>query len=303
MKVEMFGLRLPEVKPGDDLVKLILESASQAAGGINDGDIVVITSKIVSKAYGLLVRLDEVKPSRKALKIAEKTGGDPRFIQAVLDNSDEILFVLPFSKLVERGVINIGRVSKNLARAYEATKKSPYKLIVRRGGQIYSSAGLDTSNHPDGVASIPPKDPDKVAREIRSRILELTGREVAVIITDTEMWISFGSLDFARGSSGIEAVSKRFGEPDLYGKPKFGGVDCIAHEIACASALLMGQTNEGIPAVIIRGYKYVRSEEGISNYQPKPEAIRAAIKETLKSSVKVLGLRWLLKLLINILTA
>jgi len=295
----MFGLRLPEVKPGDDLVKLILESASKVAGGLNDGDIVVITSKIISKAYNLLVRLDGIKPSRKALKIAEKTGGDPRFIQAVLDNSDEILFVLPFSKLVEKGVINIERMSKNPARAYEAAEKSPYKLIVRRGGQIYSSAGLDTSNHPVGVASVPPENPDKFAKEIRDRILELTGKEVAVIITDTEMWISFGSLDFARGSSGIEVVSRNLGEPDLYGKPKFGGVDCVAHEIACASALLMGQTNEGIPAVIIRGYKYVKSEEGISDYQLKPEAVRIAVKETVKSSVKILGLKWLLKLLVK----
>lgn len=292
----MFGLRLPEVRPGDDLVKLILESASREAGGLEDGDILAVTSKIVSKAYGFLVELDKINPSKRALKIAEETGGDPRFIQAVLDNSDELLFVLPFSKLVEKGVINIERMSKNLARAYEAIEKAPYKLIVRRGGQTYSSAGLDTSNHPEGVASVPPKDLDKFAREIRGRILELTGKEVAVIITDTEMWISFGSLDLARGSSGIEVVSKSFGEPDLYGKPKFGGVDCVAHEIACASALLMGQTNEGIPAVIVRGYKYVKSEKGISDYQLKPEAIRIAVKETVKSSVKVLGLKWLLKL-------
>jgi coenzyme F420-0:L-glutamate ligase/coenzyme F420-1:gamma-L-glutamate ligase len=298
-KVEMIGLSLPEVKPGDDLAKLVTDAASEAAGGIRDGDVLVITSKVVSKAYGFLIRLDEVKPSTRALRIAEKTGGDPRFIQAVLHNCDEILFVLPFTELVEKGVIRIERMSRNIAGAYEAMKKAPYKLIVRRGGQIYSSAGLDSSNHPEGVVSVPPEDMDKYAQEIRRRILELTGRRVAVVLTDTEMWISSGSLDFARGSSGIEVISRGFGKPDLYGKPKFGGVDCIVHEIACASALLMGQTDEGIPAVIIRGYKYAESEEGISDYQLSADAIRLTLKEIVKSSIRILGFRWLFKLLIK----
>ena len=299
LKVELYGLRLPEVKPGDDLARLVIDAASSEAGGIRNGDVLVVTSKVVSKAYGFLIRLDEVKPSKRALRIAEKTGGDPRFIQAVLDNSDEILFILPFAKLIEKGVIRMEKISKNIAGAYEAIKKAPYTLIVRRGRRIYSDAGLDSSNHPEGVVSIPPRNLDEYAREIRRRIQELTGRRVAVVITDTEMWISLGSLDFARGSSGIEVIHRGFGDPDLYGKPKFGGVDCVADEIACASALLMGQTDEGIPAVIIRGYKYVESEEGISDYQISVDAMRHAVKEIVKSSIEILGFGWLFKMLIK----
>ena len=299
MKVELYGLRLPEVKPGDDLARLLIDAASSEAGGIRNGDVLVVTSKVVSKAYGFLIRLDEVKPSKRALRIAEKTGGDPRFIQAVLDNSDEVLFILPFAKLIEKGVIRMEKISRNIAGAYEAIKKAPYTLIVRRGRQIYSDAGLDSSNHPEGVVSIPPRNMDEYAREIRRRIQELTGRRVAVVITDTEMWISLGSLDFARGSSGIEVIHRGFGDPDLYGKPKFGGVDCIADEIACASALLMGQTDEGIPAVIIRGYKYVESEEGISDYQISVDAMRHAVKEIVKSSIEILGFGWLFKMFIK----
>jgi len=299
LKVELYGLRLPEVKPGDDLARLLIDAASEEADGVRNGDILAVTSKVVSKAYGFLIRLDEVKPSKRALRIAEKTGGDPRFIQAVLDNSDEVLFILPFAKLVKKGVIRIERMSRNLAGAREAMKKAPYKLIVRRDGQIYSNAGLDSSNHPEGVVSIPPENMDEYTREIRRRIQELTGRRVAVVITDTEMWISLGSLDFARGSSGIEVIHRGFGDPDLYGKPKFGGVDCIVHEIACASALLMGQTDEGIPAVIIRGYKYAGSEEGMSEYQLSADAIRSAVKEIIKSSIRILGFKWLFKMLIK----
>jgi len=299
LKVELYGLRLPEVRPRDNLAKMVADAASKEAGGIKDGDVLVITSKVVSKAYGFLIRLDDVKPSKRALRIAGKTGGDPCFIQAVLDNSDEVLFILPFAKLVEKDVIRIERMSRNIAGAYEAIKRIPYILIVRRGGQIYSDAGLDFSNHPEGVVSVPPENMDEYAREIRRRILELTGRKVAVIITDTEMWISFGSLDFARGSSGIEVIHKGFGNLDLYGKPKFGGVDCIAHEIACASALLTGQTDEGIPAVIVRGYKYVESEESISDYQLSGNAMKLAVKEIIKSSINILGFKWLFKFFIR----
>ena len=149
------------------------------------------------------------------------------------------------------------------------------------------------------MVSVPPENMDDYAREIRRRILELTGRRVAVVVTDTEMWISLGSLDFARGSSGIEVVHRGFGDPDLYGKPKFGGVDCIADEIACASALLIGQTDEGIPAVIIGGYRYAGSEEGVSDYRLSGDAIRHAVKEVIKSSIRILGFKWLFKMLIK----
>ena len=297
VKIEMFGLKLPEIKPGDDLVRLILDEASRTAGGIKDGDIIVVTSKIVSKAYNFLIKLDEVEPSKEAYKLAKKLNMDPRFIQAVLDQSDEILFVFPFYELVKEGIINLEKISKNVAGAYEALKRIPYMLIVRRGNQIYTDAGLDFSNNPEGILSALPKNLDKIAKEIRRKIFELTGKDVAVVISDTEMWLSLGSLDFARGSSGIEVVSKNFGELDLYGKPKFGGVDHVAHEIACAAALLMGQTAKGIPAVIIRGCQYQRSEEGISNYQIDLENVREIIKKIIKCSIKTLGLKWLLKIL------
>jgi len=297
VKIEMFGLKLPEIKPGDDLVRLILDKASRTAGGIKDGDIIVVTSKIVSKAYNFLIKLDKVKPSKEAFKLAKKLNMDPRFIQAVLDQSDEILFVFPFYELIKEGIISLEKISKNVARAYEVLKRIPYMLVVRRGNQIYTDAGLDFSNNPEGILSALPKNLDKVAKEIRRKIFELTGKDVAVVISDTEMWLSLGSLDFARGSSGIEVVSKNFGELDLYGKPKFGGVDHVAHEIACAAALLMGQTAKGIPAVIIRGCQYQRSEEGISNYQIDLENVREIIKKIIKCSIKTLGLKWLLKIL------
>ena len=302
MKIEMFGLSLPEVKPGDDLARIIVGAAEREAGGIMEDDIIVVTSKIVSKAYGFLINIDEVKPGSRALEIAEKTGMDPRMVQAVLDNSDKILFAVPFRRLVEKGIIEIERIACDMKHAYEAISRVPCLLVVRRGGQIYSDAGLDFSNHPEGTASIPPQNPDEYARKIRGEIGKITGKEVSVIISDTEGAPFVGSLDLARGSSGIEVVSKKFGEADRYGKPKFGGVDHIANELACASALLMGQTSEGIPAVIIRGLKYNRSEEGISSYLLKPDKVRAVVKEVMKQSIKITGLKTVLKTILSIIT-
>ncbi len=301
MKVELFGLSLPEVKPGDNLARMLVESCEEEANGIQDGDILVVTSKIISKAYGLLIKIEEEKPGAKALEIAGKTGMNPKMVQAILDNSEEILLAIPFLRLVEKGLINLEHIARDKERAYQVVREIPCLLIVKRGDHIYSDAGLDFSNHPKGIVSIPPENPDKYAREIRERIKEITGREVAVIISDTEVTPFIGSLDLARGSSGIEVVSRRFGDPDRYGKPKFGGIDNIVDELACASALLMGQTSEGIPAVLIRGLKYVRSEEGVSTYSLSPDRIKAIIKEIIKETIKIVGARRILRFMLSMI--
>ncbi|MCD6510677.1 MAG: coenzyme F420-0:L-glutamate ligase [Thermoprotei archaeon] len=297
-KLEVFGLKLPEVKPGDDLARLIVEAASREAGGLRDGDVIVVTSKVVSKAYGLLINIDEVKPSKKAFRIAKMTGVDPKIVQVILENSDNVLFVIPIKPLVERKLIGLEELFEDPEHARKAIDMIPYMLIVERGGQVYSDAGLDFSNHPEGIASIPPRDPDRYAKLIRDGIRRIAGVDVAVVISDTEMFLGVYSLDFARGSSGIEVVSKKFGALDRFGKPKFGGVDHIAHELACAAALLMGQTDEGVPAVLFRGLRYVRSEEGIKAYSLKPEAMKIVLKLIIKETIRVLGIRSLLRLII-----
>lgn len=296
MKIEMFGLKLPEIKPGDDLAKLIIEEAQREANGIKDNDIVVITSKILSKAFGFLIELEKVKPSKKALRIAKVTGGEPKLIQAVLDNSDALLFVVPVYKLAKRAN-NLEKISRNQEKAWEALRKTSCELITVRGNLLCGNAGLDMSNHPEGIASVPPKNMDEIAKKLRKEISELTGHEVAVIITDTEWLSPLGTLDSARGACGIQINARKLGEPDLYGKPKYGGMDSVVDEIACASVLLMGQTSENIPVVILRGLKYESSEEGILDYQFNQNEIKKALREIIKCSIRALGLKWFFRLL------
>ena len=257
----IYGVKLPLIEKKCDLAEVIVNSVKEQGLGIEDGDVIVITCKIVSKALGLLVKLDDVKPSMKAVKIASKARCDPRFVELVLRESDRTLAAIPVKRLADEGLIPLYSYSKNPENVRRCLEKYSTLFLVTRDGSLWTDAGLDSSNHPPGVMSIPPRDLDGVARMIRNRIRDLTGKNVAVVISDTEAFLT-GSLDFARGSYGIEPIERGFGEPDLYGKPKFGGVDAIVHETCAAAALMMRQTSRGIPVVIIRGLDYERCECG-----------------------------------------
>jgi coenzyme F420-0:L-glutamate ligase/coenzyme F420-1:gamma-L-glutamate ligase len=134
------------------------------------------------------------------------------------------------------------------------------RLAHSRIGRLHTcDAGINGSNHEKGIVSLLPEDPDQAAKDIRQELQRMTGKKLAVILADTEM-IPFGTMDFAVGSSGIDPVSKQFGQEDIFGKPKFGGIDLTAHELCSASALVFGQTDAGIPVAIIRGCEYQINE-------------------------------------------
>ena len=298
--INLYGLTLPEINAGDDLSELIVEAAKRSGIDLENGDVVVIASKVVSKALGLVREVDGVKPGKRAGKIAKKAGVDARIVQLILEESDKLLFAIPVKKLVEKGVLDISKMSRDVERGYSALNLYPTVLIVERDKQLWSEAGIDQSNHPMGCCSIPPRSLDVVAKQLAEKIAEKTGKKVAVVVSDTEL-MPFGSLDFARGAYGILPVSRKFGEYDAYGKPKFGGLDHIAHEICCAAALLMGQCAESIPAVIVRGLEYAWFEGGLSDCAlASLDKMGKAAVETLKATVKVFGLKHALKLLLSI---
>ncbi|MEM0050697.1 MAG: coenzyme F420-0:L-glutamate ligase [Desulfurococcaceae archaeon] len=291
LKVELFGLRLPEIRPGDDLVEVVLKAASVDGIGLQDYDVLVITSKVLSKALNLLVNIEDVKPSRKAYRIARRAGLDPRYVELLLRESDRIVAAVPFKKLIERGIIDVRFLSKELSKAIKALELSPTIFLTIRDGMLWSESGIDTSNHPHGVYSIPPRNLDEIAKQISEEILRRTGKRVAVVISDTELF-PWGAMDVARGSYGIKPMKMEFGEPDSYGKPKFGGVDNIALMVSSAAALLMGQRDEGIPVVIIRGLKYEWSDEGVNKMLVTRMSLKMLLKallETVKHTIIVLG--------------
>jgi len=217
-----FALRgLQEVESGDDLATLIVAAAERLDGG----DIVVIAHKAVSKAQGRLRRLVDIEPSEQAQALAVEHGKDPRHVQAILDESSELV-------RAERGV-----------------------LIVRtRHGFVCANAGVDESNAPaDGTLVLLPLDPDGAARELRARLRELTGQSPAVVITDSfgRAW-RLGQLDVAIGVAGLMPLDDWRGRHDRCGHELHASVIAVADAVAAAADLARAK-DSGEPVVIVRG--------------------------------------------------
>jgi coenzyme F420-0:L-glutamate ligase/coenzyme F420-1:gamma-L-glutamate ligase len=188
------------------------------------GDVVVLAQKVVSKSEGRVVRLADVEPSARAREIAGDDE-DPRRIEVILREAARIVRVRP-----------------------------PLVIAETKHGFICASAGVDASNAPEpGMLVLLPDDPDASARRIRERLREVTGLEVAVLITDSfgRPWRQ-GTIDVALGAAGLEVMRDLRGTRDSVGYELHATMIAIADELASAAELVMGKV-EGIPAVVIRG--------------------------------------------------
>lgn len=232
--VEVIGVRgLPIIKEGDDLATMICEAAERQNTPIQDRDIIVITHIVVSRAEGNVVNLDSIIPSDFAKTFAQRFDKDPALIEVIL------------------------RESKRIVRMGDG------KLITEtQHGFVCANSGIDRSNVPGerNVAPLP-KNPDRSAQKIRRKIMGLTGKEVAVIISDTQgRPLRKGEINIAVGVAGISSIRDRRGEKDLFGYALRVKKTAIADELSSAAELVIGQADEGIPVAIIRGYQYPKSE-------------------------------------------
>ncbi|HKY26038.1 MAG TPA: coenzyme F420-0:L-glutamate ligase [Gaiella sp.] len=214
---------LPELEPEDDL-GLLLHSATTRAGGLEDGDVVVVAQKAVSKAEGRIVALAEVEPSERAVELAGPDG-DPRHVEVILRESAEVVRARP-----------------------------PLVIAETRHGFVCASAGVDASNAPgDGILVLLPLDPDASARRIRERLVELGGVDVGVIVSDSfgRAWRQ-GTTDVALGVAGLAPLRDLRGTTDARGRELRTTQIAVADELAGAAELVMGKAS-GIPAAIVRG--------------------------------------------------
>jgi coenzyme F420-0:L-glutamate ligase / coenzyme F420-1:gamma-L-glutamate ligase len=213
---------LPEVRPGDDLAALI---AAAAPPDLDDGDVLVVAHKVVSKAEGRVVRLGDVTPSAQALELAEPAGKDPRQVQVVLDETAELL-------RAERGVM----------------------ICVTRHGFVCANAGVDASNaaSADELVLLP-LDPDASARALRERIGSLRGVRPAVIVSDSfgRAW-RVGQTDVAIGAAGVMPVEDWVGRRDSVGRELRATAIAVADSIAAAGDLARAKDSRE-PAVLVRG--------------------------------------------------
>ena len=238
----------PEVRPGNDLVRLLLLSAGQAGIDLEDGDVLVFAQKIVSKAEGRLVNLATITPGKRALELAEQSQKDARIVELILRESEEISRVRP-------GLI----------------------ISRHRLGFTSANAGIDRSNvaqtGEDETVVLLPEDPDRSAERIRQAIRERTGAKVGVLIADSHgRPFRLGTVGVAIGVAGLPALWDRRGEPDLYGYELQHTEVGTADEIASAAGLLMGQAAEGAPVVLLRGLRLPPFEGRASDLIRPPEA-------------------------------
>lgn len=279
-KITFYSLdSLGLIEEGDDLPQRIVDSCQEENFEIKDKDVLVITSKVVSVYEGRVVDLEEVEPSLRAKTIAKTTGMLPEEVELILQEG-KVLASIPVSKFGQDFILD---QAKDKERAKKALEDLPSMLLTERNGRICTSAGVDLSNSPEGKATLLSEDPDQSAKKIREELEELTGKELAVIITDSELSIRAGSTDIAIGCSGIEPVDSDFGAEDLFGEPKFGGVDLIRDEISGAAALHFGQTSGKTPAVIARGLDYDKGE----GLKKNSELFSDGVKNTVLSNLKI----------------
>lgn len=238
-KVSVFGLEgFPLIKAGDDLPSLIVAAARKNDLKIEEGDIVVVAQKVISKAEDRIVKVDVVHPSRRALEIADVTGRDPRIVELIVRESKRFLKASRQIIVVEdqRDIVNI-------------------------------NAGIDKSNVQGANRyALLPLDPDQSASRIRHRILELTGKNVGVIISDTySRGFRRGQVNFAIGLAGVNPFVDYRGKEDLFGYVMQVKFTAVVDELAGAAELVMGQGNEATPVVLIRGVNRISFGEGFSS--------------------------------------
>ncbi len=239
---------IPLIKNGDDIAGILSEKTE-----LKEHDIVVISSTIVSKSEGRVIPLNKVKVTEKAKTIAKRNNNDPRFVQAVMDESSEILV------------------------------ESPFLLVRTRNGSICVNAGIDRSNV-EGSENILllPEDPDKSALEIKRSLLRYTGKKVSVIISDTNgRAFRMGQTGAAIGIAGIKPTRDWRGTKDLFGRVLEVKNEAVVDELAGFANILMGEGNGGTPIVVIRGLNLYYESDGIKElYRPEEEDV---IVKTLKN--------------------
>jgi coenzyme F420-0:L-glutamate ligase len=229
------------IKQGDDLVARIL-SAANKVGGLKNGDVLVLASKIVATANGEVKELAEIRPSRRAKKLAEKSDQPPELVEIILREADEILGI-------SRGAI-----------------------LTIKNGILCANAGVDRSNVPPGFVALMPSRPDAEAKKFRREIDKRSGKKVGVIISDSNVKpLRVGTVGQAIGIAGIEPVVDYRGRPDLYGRPLRLTFQAIADQLATAAQTVMGEGAERVPAVIVRGTNVGETEKPKLSPKISPE--------------------------------
>lgn len=241
---------IPMIRSGDDLPAIIQQALDHVALALQDGDILVLAQKIVSKAEGRLVNLVSVKPSARAIELGEQIVKDPRLVELILQESNQVLRTRPGTIIVEH-----------------------------RLGFVCANAGIDHSNvagtgdEKEEWVLLLPENPDASCKAIREHLEAASGSRIGVMIIDSHgrAWRN-GTEGVAIGLSGLPGLIDLRGQPDLFGYSLRITQVGVGDELAAAASLLMGQAAEGTPVVHVRGFPYPLREGSLSELlRPKDQ--------------------------------
>lgn len=242
---------MPLVERGDDLPAVVARALAIAGIAVVDGDVLAVTSKLLSRAEGRFVELPRIEPSRRAIELARQVHKDPRVVELILRESTAV------------------------------SRQAPGVLVVRhRLGFIVANAGIDASNAvpadaPPGSgpwALLLPEAPDASAAAIRARVEAESGARVGVVITDSfGRPFRLGSVGVAIGVSGVPALWDRRGEPDLFGRALENTITALADQVAAVADLVAGQAAERRPMILVRGLAFSPSDQVASALVRKTE--------------------------------
>ncbi len=222
--LEVLGIKTDLVKPGDDLMEILWQGMEKADLHLEEDDILVIAESAVATAEGGAVNLLNVTPSPRALELAEKYRKDPREMELIIRCSDRIMGGIP-------GVV-----------------------LTIKDGFLYPNAGIDHSNAPPGCVVLFPEDPQRSASQIRKRLEEASGKRIGVVIGDSRTHpLRLGCVGVALACDGVVPVEDARGQKDLYGRALEVTRKAVADNLVSAAEVVMGEGDEGVPAVIIRG--------------------------------------------------
>lgn len=242
-------LNFPLIRQDDNLADILVKSLQETQIELHDNDIIVLAQKIVSKSEGRMVNLATVTPSQHAIELAQKADKDPRVMELMLQESNEVLR------------IRVGTI-----------------IVEHKLGFVCANAGIDHSNVMSGgntedYVLLLPEDPDRSARNIREKIKQTTGKAIGLMIIDSHgrAWRN-GTVGICIGLSGLPAIVDERGWKDLFGYALKITIVGVADELAAAASLVMGQAAEGIPAVHVRGFPYPLGEGSLKDLiRPKEQ--------------------------------
>ncbi|MEM3769802.1 MAG: coenzyme F420-0:L-glutamate ligase [Candidatus Bathyarchaeia archaeon] len=239
--MKLFPIETDIIKQGDNIVDTILKAMEKHELTFDDGDILALASKITAYAEGRIVKLKEIKPSKEAEKLASKFAIPPELAELIMQEAEEI---------------------------FGGVKKA---VLTLKNGVLTPNAGIDNKNAPQDAVVLWPKNPEKWAKNIREEIMHRTGKNVAVIIVDSGLRpLRLGTTGLALAVAGLKPVKDCRSEKDIFGKKLAITLHAVADDLASAAHLLMGETSEKIPAVLIKGAP-VKFDDGV--YGPRDMAL------------------------------